>query len=51
MKEYWIYWFIGQPGAGKTTLSGLISTLHPLSSGFILFNDKSIYENLWSGII
>lgn len=37
---------LGINGAGKTTLSGLISTLHPLSSGFILFNDKSIYENL-----
>ena len=21
MKEYWIYWFIGQPGSGKTTLA------------------------------
>jgi adenylylsulfate kinase-like enzyme len=21
MKEYWIYWFIGQPGTGKTTLA------------------------------
>lgn len=21
MKDYWIYWFIGQPGSGKTTLA------------------------------
>ncbi|CAB4143399.1 CysC Adenylylsulfate kinase and related kinases [uncultured Caudovirales phage] len=21
MKEYWIYWFIGQPGSGKTSLA------------------------------
>ncbi|MGC2310568.1 MAG: ABC transporter ATP-binding protein [Candidatus Babeliaceae bacterium] len=37
---------LGANGAGKTTLSSLVATLRPLTSGKILFNDKSIYEDI-----
>ncbi len=37
---------LGVNGAGKTTLSSIIATLHPASSGSILYKNKSIYENL-----
>ena len=37
---------LGVNGAGKTTLSSILATLHPPTSGDIIFNDKSIYDNL-----
>lgn len=38
---------LGANGAGKTTLSSIIATLHPPTSGDILFNGKSIYDDIW----
>ncbi len=37
---------LGVNGAGKTTLSSIIATLHPPTSGDILYNGVSIYKNL-----
>lgn len=37
---------LGVNGAGKTTLSSIIATLHPLSSGQILYKNVSIYDDL-----
>lgn len=38
---------LGVNGAGKTTLASIIVTLHPPSSGDILHQDKSVYQNLY----
>lgn len=37
---------LGVNGAGKTTLSSIISTLHPPTSGDILYQGKSIYDDV-----
>ena len=37
---------LGVNGAGKTTLSSILATLHPPTSGDILFQGTSIYKNL-----
>lgn len=37
---------LGINGAGKTTLSSIIATLHPASSGEILYTGTSIYEDI-----
>ncbi len=37
---------LGVNGAGKTTLASIISSLHPATVGDVLFNGKSIYDNL-----
>jgi len=37
---------LGPNGAGKTTLSSILATLHPATSGDILYNDESIYKNV-----
>lgn len=37
---------LGVNGAGKTTLSAILATLHPATSGDILFNGKSIYQDI-----
>ena len=37
---------LGINGAGKTTLSSIIATLHPPTSGDILFHGKSIYDDI-----
>ncbi len=37
---------LGVNGAGKTTLSSIIATLHPPTSGDILYNEQSIYHNI-----
>lgn len=37
---------LGVNGAGKTTLSSILATLHPLTSGNILYKGMSIYKNL-----
>lgn len=37
---------LGVNGAGKTTLCSLLASLHPASEGSILWQNKSIYQNL-----
>ena len=37
---------LGVNGAGKTTLSSIIVTLIPATSGEILYQDKSIYDDV-----
>lgn len=37
---------LGVNGAGKSTLSSIIATLHPPTEGDIIFENKSIYDNL-----
>ena len=37
---------LGPNGAGKTTLSSIIVTLHPPTSGDIMFNNTSIYSDI-----
>jgi ABC-2 type transport system ATP-binding protein len=37
---------LGVNGAGKTTLSSIIATLHPATSGDILFHGQSIYKDI-----
>jgi ABC-type multidrug transport system ATPase subunit len=37
---------LGVNGAGKTTLSSIIATLHPPTSGDILFNGSSIFNDI-----
>jgi ABC-2 type transport system ATP-binding protein len=39
---------LGVNGAGKTTLSSIIATLHPPTSGDILFHGQSIYRDIMS---
>lgn len=39
-----IFGLLGVNGAGKTTLSSILATLHPVTSGEILFNGVSIYD-------
>lgn len=39
---------LGINGAGKTTLSSIIASLHPPSSGDVLWNDQSIYDDLFN---
>lgn len=41
-----IFGLLGVNGAGKTTLSSIIATLHPATSGDVLYNGVSIYKHL-----
>ena len=43
-----IFGLLGVNGAGKTTLSSILATLHPATSGDILFNGTSIYKDLYT---
>jgi ABC-2 type transport system ATP-binding protein len=43
-----IFGLLGVNGAGKTTLSSILATIHPPSSGDILFNGSSIYQDLYA---
>lgn len=43
-----IFGLLGVNGAGKTTLSSILATLHPITSGDILFKGKSIYNDVYS---
>jgi len=43
-----IFALLGVNGAGKTTLSSILATLHPPTSGDILFQNESIYRNLYT---
>lgn len=42
-----IFGLLGVNGAGKTTLSSILATLHPVTSGDILFKGSSIYKDLY----
>lgn len=37
---------LGPNGAGKTTLSSIIASLHPVTSGDVLYKEQSIYQDL-----
>ena len=37
---------LGVNGAGKTTLSSILATLHPLTEGEIIYEGKSIYDDM-----
>lgn len=37
---------LGVNGAGKTTLSSILATLHPSTAGEVLFEGRSIYQDL-----
>jgi ABC-2 type transport system ATP-binding protein len=37
---------LGANGAGKTTLSSIVATLHPPTSGDIIFKNRSIYQDV-----
>lgn len=41
-----VFCLLGVNGAGKTTLSSILATLHPPTSGSILFNGTSIYTDI-----
>jgi ABC-2 type transport system ATP-binding protein len=41
-----IFGLLGVNGAGKTTLSSILATLHPPTSGDVLYNGTSIYANI-----
>lgn len=42
-----VFGLLGVNGAGKTTLSSILATLHPTTSGDILYNGISIYDNIY----
>src|SRR5579872_5048935 len=39
---------LGVNGAGKTTLSSIIASLHPPTSGELIWQGRSIYDNILS---
>jgi len=41
-----VFCLLGVNGAGKTTLSSIIATLHPATSGDVLYKGTSIYHDL-----
>jgi len=41
-----VFCLLGVNGAGKTTLSSIIATLHPATSGDVLYEGKSIYNDV-----
>lgn len=43
-----IFGLLGVNGAGKTTLSSILATLHPPTSGDILFRGSSIYHDIFA---
>lgn len=43
-----IFGLLGVNGAGKTTLSSIIATLHPPTAGDIIWEGKSIYDDVLS---
>lgn len=46
IKQGEILGLLGVNGAGKTTLSSILATLHPPTSGDVLFKGTSIYGNI-----
>ena len=43
-----VFGLLGVNGAGKTTLSSILATLHPTTSGDVLYNGISIYHDLYN---
>lgn len=43
-----IFGLLGVNGAGKTTLSSILATIHPPTSGDVLFKGNSIYKDLYT---
>jgi len=43
-----VFSLLGVNGAGKTTLSAILATVHPPTSGNVLFEGKSIYDDVWA---
>ncbi len=41
-----VFALLGVNGAGKTTLSSILATLHPPTSGDVLYNGASLYTNV-----
>jgi ABC-2 type transport system ATP-binding protein len=48
IKQGEVFSLLGANGAGKTTLSSLLATIHPRTSGEIIYNGRSIYEDLFA---
>jgi ABC-2 type transport system ATP-binding protein len=48
IKEAEVFSLLGVNGAGKTTLSSILATLHPPTSGDVLFNGTSIYNDIFT---
>ena len=48
IKQGEIISLLGVNGAGKSTLSSIIATLHPATSGEVLFKGESIYKDIES---
>lgn len=48
IKEGEVFGLLGVNGAGKTTLSSILATLHPPTSGDVLFKGASIYDDLFA---
>ena len=46
LKKGEIFCLLGVNGAGKTTLSSILATLHPPTSGDVLYKGVSIYTDL-----
>ncbi len=46
IKQGEVFGLLGVNGAGKTTLSSILATLHPPTSGTILFNGTPIYDDV-----
>lgn len=46
VREGEVLGLLGVNGAGKTTLSSILATLHPATSGDVIFEGNSIYKNL-----
>lgn len=46
LKKGEVFGLLGVNGAGKTTLSSILSTMHPLTAGDIIWNNRSIYDQL-----
>ena len=43
-----VFGLLGVNGAGKTTLSSIIASLHPPTSGDVVWQEKSIYDDLYN---
>lgn len=48
IQEGEIFGLLGVNGAGKTTLSSILATLHPATSGEVLFKGTSIYDDIYA---
>lgn len=48
IREGEIFGLLGVNGAGKSTLSSILATLHPPTSGDVLFRGNSIYKDVFA---